>query len=103
MHNDGCAYCYGYSGNCGYTYCAFFCYFCYKSDINYKENLNLVGKSPSGINIYHFNYVGEEGLYEGVVAQELIGTEYESAVMLNDENMYLVDYSKLDVKLKKLN
>lgn len=102
MHNQGCAYCYGWPGNCGYTYCAFFCYFCYKSDINYKENLNLVGQSPSGINIYHFNYIGEEGLYEGVVAQELVGTEHESAVSLDNDNKYLVDYSKIDVEFKKI-
>lgn len=26
------------------------------SDISLKENINLVGKSNSGINIYEFNY-----------------------------------------------
>jgi hypothetical protein len=103
MHNYGCSSCYGWPANCGYTYCAFFCYFCSKSDISYKENLNLIGESPLGIKIYQFNYIGETGLYEGVIAQELIGTKYESALQLDDNGKYLVDYGKIDVEFKKIN
>jgi hypothetical protein len=102
MHNAGCQYCYGWPANCGYTYCAFFCYFCYKqSDIRFKENIELIGQSPSGINIYKFNYIGEDGLYEGIIAQELIGTEYESALKLED-GKYLVDYNQIGVEFKKI-
>ena len=79
------------------------CYFCdQKSDITFKENINLVGQSPLGINIYQFNYVGEEGLYEGIIAQELIGTKYESALSLNNDGKYLVDYNQIDVEFKKI-
>lgn len=73
-----------------------------KSDISYKENVNLIGKSPSGINIYEFNYIGEEGLYQGVIAQELLGTKYESALTLNNEGKYLVNYDQIDVQFKKI-
>jgi len=101
QHNGQCnGWC--WSGACWDWYCSG-CYFCdQKSDISFKENLNLIGKSPLGINIYQFNYIGEEGLYEGIVAQELIGTEYESALSLNEDGKYLVDYSKIDVEFKKL-
>jgi hypothetical protein len=103
MHNDNCYACYGDSNNCGTYSCATFCYFCTKSDIRFKENIELIGKSESGINIYKFNYINQEGLYEGVIAQELIGTEYESALMLDENNMYMVDYSKIDIEFKRIN
>jgi hypothetical protein len=74
-----------------------------KSDIQYKENLNLVGVSNSGLNIYEFNYKNEEGLYQGVIAQELIGTTFENALSLNIDGLYQVDYNKIDVEFKKLN
>jgi hypothetical protein len=73
-----------------------------KSDIFYKENLLLIGKSPSNINIYQFNYKGEDGLYVGVIAQELIGTPYETALSKNEDNLYVVDYNKIDVEFKKI-
>lgn len=73
-----------------------------KSDISYKENIKLIGKSPSGINIYEFNYIGEEGLYEGVIAQELVGTKYENALSLNNDGKYLVNYNQIDVQFKKI-
>jgi hypothetical protein len=71
-------------------------------DIEYKENLNLIGKSPAGLNIYQFNYKEEEGLYEGVIAQELIGTEFETALSKNEDNLYVVDYNEIDVEFKKI-
>jgi hypothetical protein len=73
------------------------------SDKRLKHNIVLVGTSQSGINIYQFNYIEKEGLYEGVIAQELIGTEFESALVTGEDGMYSVDYSKLDVEFKKLN
>jgi hypothetical protein len=69
------------------------------SDIRLKENIKLIGVSKLGINIYTFEYieeVGMEGTYQGVMAQELIGTEFESALIFDGE-YYAVDYSKLDV------
>jgi hypothetical protein len=101
QHNFSC------EGWCSSEYCwsnsCAACFFCeQKSDISFKENLNLIGKSPFGINIYQFNYIGEEGLYEGIIAQELIGTEYESALSLNNDGKYLVDYNQIDVEFKKI-
>lgn len=73
------------------------------SDIRLKENIVLVGKSESGINIYQYNYKNDIKLYEGVIAQELIGTDFEDALMISQNGMYSVNYKKLDVKFKKLN
>jgi hypothetical protein len=75
-----------------------------KSDVRLKQNIELIGVSKLGINIYTFEYiekVGLEGTYQGVMAQELIGTEFESALIFDGE-YYAVDYSKLDVEFIKL-
>lgn len=71
------------------------------SDVRLKENINKVGISPNGLNIYQFNYLGDNKKYEGVMAQELVGTNFETA--LNNKNgYYMVDYSKLDVQFKMI-
>jgi hypothetical protein len=71
------------------------------SDIRLKEDIELIGKSELGINIYTFKYIGKEGIYQGVMAQELIGTPHESALHFDGE-YYSVDYSKIDVEFIKL-
>jgi len=69
-----------------------------KSDIQLKEDIKLEGKSPSDINIYSFKYKGEEGRYEGVMAQEV-----PWASLMGDNGYLMVDYSKLDVEFKRIN
>jgi hypothetical protein len=41
------------------------------SDIRLKENIELIGKSPSNINIYKFNYKDNPTTYQGVMADEV--------------------------------
>ena len=68
------------------------------SDIRLKENVKQIGQSPTGINIYSFNFIGSKDQYEGVMAHEV---PYASIV---DENGYWkVDYSQLDVDFKRMN
>jgi hypothetical protein len=70
-----------------------------QSDIRLKEDINLIGKSPSGLNVYTFKYKGNDnGIYQGVMAQEV-----PHASVLGDDGFYKVDYSKLDVEFKKVN
>ena len=74
------------------------------SDMRLKKNIELVGTSKSGIPIYNFDYltsVGMPGRYQGVMAQDLLGTAHEDAVIPGEH--FSVDYAKLDVKFKKLN
>jgi hypothetical protein len=68
------------------------------SDIRAKENIQLVGQSPSGINIYNFKYKGDNTTYQGVMAHQV---PYASIV--NDDGYLMVDYSKIDVEFKKVN
>ena len=72
------------------------------SDSRLKINVKKVGKSPSGINIYEFEYKPNIGLpkgrFRGVMAQET-----PNASMLNESTGYLyVDYSKIDVDFVKV-
>jgi hypothetical protein len=67
-----------------------------------KENIEKIAVSDSGINIYKFNFIGEDITYQGVIAQELINTEFEKALIIEDD-FYKVDYSQIDVEFKKLN
>lgn len=71
------------------------------SDIRLKENINLVGKSLSGINIYEWNYINDVNRFRGVVAQELLGTKFESSLSIK-QGFYFVDYTDLDVKFEKI-
>jgi hypothetical protein len=68
------------------------------SDIALKNNINLIGKSPSGINIYTFTYKGDDKVYQGVMAHEV-----PHASSFNDDGYLMVDYSKVDVEFKRVN
>jgi len=68
------------------------------SDIRLKENVKQISQSPSGINIYSFNFKGTKDQYEGVLAHEV---PYASIV--DDSGYWKVDYSQLDVEFKRIN
>jgi len=70
----------------------------YFSDIRMKENINKIGVSPSGINIYSFTYKGDNKVYQGVMAHQV-----PHASFVDDNGYMIVDYSKLDVEFKELN
>jgi len=66
------------------------------SDIRLKENIELVGKSPSNINIYKFNYKDDPTTYQGVMAHEV-----PWANLKHSNGYMMVDYNKVDVEFKK--
>ena len=68
------------------------------SDIRLKENVNYIGKSPSGINIYTFNYKGDNQVYQGVMAHQV-----PHAAFIHNSGYLGVDYSKVDVEFKGVN
>ena len=70
------------------------------SDRKLKKNINLIGKSPSGLNIYSFEYINTkygQGLFQGVMSDEIP----QEAVVFNGEHD-MVDYSKIDVDFKQI-
>ena len=67
------------------------------SDIRIKENIEYVGSSPQGHNIWEFNYQGDSTRYRGAMAQEVAKLQPD-AVHVIDEVLH-VDYSKIDVDM----
>ena len=102
-----CNYC---TCNCNYctcdcNYCTCDCNYsctcnCNYSDSRLKENIKFVG-NESGLNVYSWNYLWDKATtYIGVMAQELIATQYAKALSVDSNGYYMVDYSQLPVKIK---
>ena len=69
----------------------------YNSDIRLKDDIKLVGKSPSGIKIYNFKYKGDDKKYQGVMAHQV-----PEASFVGDDGYLKVNYNKLDVEFKEI-
>ena len=71
------------------------------SDRRLKKNIVLIGRSPSGINIYNFEYKDlkyGEGLFQGVMSDEIP----QEAIIKNETDYDMVDYNQLDVDFIKI-
>ena len=71
------------------------------SDVKIKENIEYVGSSPQGHNIWEFNYIGDSKRYRGAMAQEVAKINPMAVGIAEDSaGKYLtVDYSKIDVDM----
>jgi hypothetical protein len=70
------------------------------SDRRLKKNINKIGTSPSGLNIYTFEYIDKsfgEGVYQGVMSDEV-----PQASHVHGSGFETVDYSNLDVQFKRI-
>ena len=66
------------------------------SDIRLKENVKLIGKSPSNIIIYKFNYKDNPTTYQGAMAHEV-----PWASVKHSNGYMMIDYNQIDVEFKK--
>lgn len=126
----GCCRCGGYYNSCdspGFTSCLteYGNYFTVcssygycngqKSDKRLKKNIKHIKTLENGIKIYTFEFKESfikktkklydedvSGVWEGVMAQDLIGTEYDVYVIISEDGYYSVDYEGLGIKLNKL-
>ena len=94
-----CNYC-----TCNCNYCTCNCNYactcnCNYSDKRLKRNIKFL-REENGINIYSYNYRWSNKTIEGVMAQEIIGTQHNEAVILQKNGFYKVDYSKLPITAK---
>ena len=70
------------------------------SDRRLKKNINKISESPSGLNIYSFEYKNSKygkGLFQGVMSDEIP----QEAVSVKNGHDW-VDYSMLDVEFKQI-
>jgi len=68
----------------------------FSSDRRLKKNIKQIGRSPSGLKIYSFEYKNKKGLYQGVMSDEIPS----DAVIVGNNGFDMVDYSKIDVEFK---
>ena len=69
------------------------------SDKRLKENIKKTGVSPSGIPIYEFSYLGDEKVYSGTMAQDLLALGKEDSVV-EENGYYKVNYNNIDVDMR---
>jgi hypothetical protein len=70
------------------------------SDSRLKRNISFL-ETRNGIKLYSFQYLWSDEYFVGVMAQDLLGTEHESAVMERN-GYYTVDYSQLGFNMQLL-
>jgi len=70
------------------------------SDRKLKKNIKKIDKSPSGLNIYSFEFKDSkygEGVFQGVMSDEV-----PKKAVTKKDGYDMVDYSKLDVEFKQI-
>jgi hypothetical protein len=85
------------------------------SDMNLKKNIVYSHTLPRGLRIYTFEFIDDfvstqkenfnddySGKWQGILAQDLLGTEYEDCLNLRDDRFFEVNYSKLNLELTKI-
>tara|TARA_Y100000593_G_C4169100_1_gene266006 strand:- start:463 stop:675 length:213 start_codon:yes stop_codon:yes gene_type:complete len=65
-----------------------------------KKNINYISTSPSGINVYEYNYIWSNKTYRGVMAQELLNKFPKAVSKLF--GLYRVDYDMIDVNFEEI-
>jgi hypothetical protein len=71
------------------------------SDVRLKEDIRQIGVTKHGLPFYRFRYRGEVGVYEGVMAQDVLGVKPE-AVLISDDGYLRVNYVKLCVPFRQV-
>ena len=92
--------------NCNYCTCncdyACTCNCNYSSDKRLKKDITFVRKQ-GGLNVYSWKYIWNNSkTFEGVIAQELIGTKYSNALIIDSNGYYAVNYSMIPVEFKEI-
>jgi len=72
-----------------------------KSDVRLKSDIRRIGTAAHDLPLYAFRYLGEAGLYEGVMAQDVLGVMPE-AVSVAEDGYYRVDYELLGIPFRRL-
>lgn len=71
------------------------------SDVRLKTDIQRVGTAAHGLPLYTFRYIGEPGVYEGVMAQDVLGV-MPAAVSVAEDGFYRVDYDLLGIEFRRL-
>jgi Chaperone of endosialidase len=71
------------------------------SDLRLKEDIRRVGTNHLGLGVYQYRYKGMDGIYEGVMAQE-VEIMHPGAIRALPYGYKAVDYAKLGLEMKRV-
>lgn len=71
------------------------------SDARLKTDVVRMGTTHLGLPLYHFRYIGDEAVYEGVMAQD-VAVMHPNAVRTLPLGYLAVDYAKLGLKMRRI-
>jgi Chaperone of endosialidase len=71
------------------------------SDVRLKEDIRRVGTNRLGLGVYQYRYKGMDGVWEGVMAQE-VEVMHPGAIRALPFGYKAVDYGKLGMELKRV-
>jgi Chaperone of endosialidase len=72
-----------------------------ESDIRLKKDIHRVGTNHLGLGVYQYRYKGLDGVWEGVMAQE-VEVMHPGAVVTRAHGYKAVNYAKLGLELKRV-
>ena len=58
-----------------------------------KENIEQIGKLENGLNVYDFNFIGDNRPQTGLMADEVMQV-HPSAVRMDSDGYYSVNYAE---------
>ena len=71
------------------------------SDIRLKTDIRQVGTTAHDLPLYTFRYIGKDGQYEGVMAQDVLKV-MPIAVSVGEDGYYRVNYDMLGIEMRRL-
>ena len=72
-----------------------------ESDIRLKTDIRQVGTTAHNLPLYTFRYIGKDGQYEGVMAQDVLKV-VPIAVSVGEDGYYRVNYDMLGIEMRRL-
>jgi hypothetical protein len=71
------------------------------SDLRLKQGIVRIGTTVFGLPVYRFSYTGQEGVYAGVMAQDVLNV-MPAAVSVGEDGFYRVSYGMLGISMHRL-
>lgn len=71
------------------------------SDERLKTDITRVGTAENGLPLYEFSYIGFDGRFQGVMAQEVLAHTPE-AVITHPSGYMMVDYGMLGMEMTRI-
>ena len=71
------------------------------SDIRLKTDIEKVGLAANGLPLYNFRYIGEDAVYRGVMAQDVLEV-FPEAVCIMPSGYLAVRYDMLGLEMTRV-